>query len=236
MGALPTTNGINQRFFAATTNLDDATYAPDGLTAAPIYGLGGQLLQGSEIVAGGSVTLVSYIGPLLNSGALCWVLFECEGGAQQVAPATHGRHAIQLDQYLTPASETVSGIVKASTQAQTDAGTDDSTFVTPKKLKNGFGVTLAAKGGVKLPSWLGGLVINWGQAVADPNNSTIETLTYAYSTAMWTTVATDNATSSNVAVWLVDATIPSLTTIKLANTVIGGTAIRRSCFYISLGK
>ena len=98
MSALPTTNGIVQKFFAATTNPADASYAPDGLTAAPIYGLGGQQLQGNEIVAGGTVTLESYIGPLLNSGMLCWVLLECEGGAQQVAPATQSQHAMQLGQ------------------------------------------------------------------------------------------------------------------------------------------
>lgn len=35
-----------------------------------------------------------------------------------------------------PASETVAGVVKLSTQALTDAGTDDLTAVTPLKLKN----------------------------------------------------------------------------------------------------
>jgi len=36
MSALPTTNGIKQQFLAVTTNPADATYAPDGLAAAPI--------------------------------------------------------------------------------------------------------------------------------------------------------------------------------------------------------
>src|SRR5450830_2182788 len=94
MGALPTTNGIVQKFLAANTNSGDATYAPDGLSAAPIFGLGGQVLQGDEIVSGGIATLVSYLGPLLNTGSLCWILLECEGGAQQVANATHSQHAI----------------------------------------------------------------------------------------------------------------------------------------------
>lgn len=98
MSALPTANGIAQLFRASETNVADATYAPDGLAAAPIFGLGGKPLQGSEIVAGGNVTLVSYIGPLLNSGDLCWVLFDCTGGAQQTAPATKSEHAAQLGQ------------------------------------------------------------------------------------------------------------------------------------------
>ncbi|WP_228533540.1 phage tail protein [Pseudomonas sp. UFMG81] len=97
---LPTTDGIVQHFRASSTNTADASYAPDGLAAAPIYGLGGQPLQGNEIVAGGNVTLVSYLGPLLNNGALCWILLSCEGGAQQVANATHSQHAVTLGQLI----------------------------------------------------------------------------------------------------------------------------------------
>ncbi|WP_313201468.1 phage tail protein [Pseudomonas sp.] len=98
LAATPNTNGILQCFRAETTNLEDATYAPDGLASAPIYGLGGRLLQGDEIVAGGNVTLVSYLGPLLNNNALCWVLLSCEGGALQVGTATRSQHAVTLGQ------------------------------------------------------------------------------------------------------------------------------------------
>lgn len=101
LAALPNTNGIVQKFLASVTNPSDATFAPDGLTAAPVFGLGGLQLQGNEIVAGGIATVVSYIGPLLNSSALCWVLLECEGGAQQVGNASHPQHAISTGQALT---------------------------------------------------------------------------------------------------------------------------------------
>lgn len=111
--APPNTNGVVQFFRAQSTNPADATYAPDGLPAAPIYGLGGQLLQGDEIVAGGNVTLVSYIGPLLNNGSLCWVLLHCEGGAQQVATATRNQHAVTLGQ-LMGLSSTAAGDIKYS--------------------------------------------------------------------------------------------------------------------------
>ncbi|CAN0620567.1 conserved protein of unknown function [Burkholderia multivorans] len=101
--ALPTATGVVQTVKIKTSNTGNSTYAPDGLAAAPIYGRGGSLLQGSELPANGVATLVSYVGPLLNGGNLCWVLYECIGGAQQVAPAAQSQHAVQLGQIQTQA-------------------------------------------------------------------------------------------------------------------------------------
>ncbi|WP_261314177.1 glycine-rich domain-containing protein [Burkholderia multivorans] len=98
MTSLPTVGGIVQTISVKTTNTGASTYSPDGLPSRPIYGLGGGALQGGELVANGIATLVSYVGPLLNGGSLCWVLFECIGGAQQVAPATQSQHAVQMGQ------------------------------------------------------------------------------------------------------------------------------------------
>lgn len=99
--ALPTTSGVVQKFLVGNSNTANSTYAPDGLVAKPIFGLGGQQLQGGELPANGIATLVSYVGPLLNSGALCWVLFECIGGAQQIAAPTQTNHAVNLGQFLS---------------------------------------------------------------------------------------------------------------------------------------
>lgn len=97
---LPTVSGVVQTVQIAHTNTAASTYAPDGLAAKPIFGLGAAALQGGEVVTNGIATLVSYVGPLLNSGALCWVLYECIGGAQQVTPATQSGHAVQLGQLV----------------------------------------------------------------------------------------------------------------------------------------
>nr|WKF61925.1 hypothetical protein HUO10_006457 [Paraburkholderia busanensis] len=98
MANLPTTNGVVQTFSVSQTNAGQATFAPDNLAPAPIFGPGGQQLQGNEIVQGGIAKLESFIGPLLNSGQLCWILAGCEGGARQVAPASASEHAVQLQQ------------------------------------------------------------------------------------------------------------------------------------------
>jgi len=104
MTALPTTSGVVQQFLVGTTNTGSSTFAPDGLAAAPIFGLGGAQLQGGEIVAEGIATLVSYVGTLLNSGSLCWILLDSIGGSLQVAPATQSAQASQFAQVLAASS------------------------------------------------------------------------------------------------------------------------------------
>lgn len=60
------------------------------------------------------------------------------------------------------AGETVLGMMKVATQVQTDAGAADDVAVTPKKLLSGVTKTVAQVGHLKLPSWLGSIIIQWG--------------------------------------------------------------------------
>lgn len=66
------------------------------------------------------------------------------------------------DGNLGSSSEVRPGIVKVSTQAITDAGVDDTTVVTPKKIRFGFKILKEDNGYIFLPSWLGGFAIQWG--------------------------------------------------------------------------
>jgi phage-related tail fiber protein len=79
------------------------------------------------------------------------------------APINQGNIDIAaLAALATQATEIKLGTAKIATQAQTEAGTDDATIVTPKKLLFGFSILLAAIGYIVFPKWLGGLKIQWG--------------------------------------------------------------------------
>jgi hypothetical protein len=96
--ALPST-GFIQRISIAHANTGAATYAPDGLTAKPIYGLGLQPLQGGELVVNGIATMMYVVAPAVNGGNGAWILLECTGGALQIPPATQSGQAVNLGQF-----------------------------------------------------------------------------------------------------------------------------------------
>jgi hypothetical protein len=91
-------DGVVQAVKIAHANTGASTYAPDGLTAIPIYGLGLQPLQGGELALNGTAVLMRLTIAGVNSGNPIAVLMECAGGAQQIAPATASQHAVQLGQ------------------------------------------------------------------------------------------------------------------------------------------
>ncbi|WPC30564.1 phage tail protein [Pseudomonas moraviensis] len=79
------------------------------------------------------------------------------------APVNQGNIDISaLSALAQQSTESNQGTAKVATQAQTDAGADDKTIVTPKKLRWGFSVSRDRTGYLMLPSWLGGVIIQWG--------------------------------------------------------------------------
>jgi hypothetical protein len=89
--------GFVQRVVIANANTGPSTYAPDGLAARPIYGLGLQPLQGGELPAGIAV-LMYLVQAGVNGGNGAWVLIESLGGSAQIALATKSMHALQFSQ------------------------------------------------------------------------------------------------------------------------------------------
>jgi hypothetical protein len=134
---LPTTSGVVQQLLVNTTNTGNSTFAPDGLAAAPILGLAGAALQGGEMASGGIATLVSYVEPQLNGGALCWLLLNCAAGTQQVGAGIGSQQAATVGQVQTNALNTTVAGGSANALSATIASTLTA-------LANGQALTLLA--------------------------------------------------------------------------------------------
>jgi hypothetical protein len=94
-------DGVVQQVKIAHANTGASTYAPDGLTPIPIYGLGLQPLQGGELTLNGTAILMHSTIPGVNSGNPVCVLMECAGGAQQISPGTASGHGVNLSQFAS---------------------------------------------------------------------------------------------------------------------------------------
>jgi len=64
--------------------------------------------------------------------------------------------------HSSQATESNQGTAKVASQIQVEQGSDDETIITPKKLRAGFRVSLGVNGYIYFPSWMGGLVWQWG--------------------------------------------------------------------------
>ncbi|SFU80121.1 phage tail protein [Halomonas korlensis] len=113
---------------------------------------------------------------------------ETDGGTDDVKFIT----AKKLKNWVKQATESVMGLLKVATQAQVDAGTDDTTAVTPKKLRWGVSYSLGPNGYLVLPSWLGGLIIQWFLESSIPSSGQA-TVSYpiAFPNAAFRAFATD---------------------------------------------
>ena len=121
------------------------------------------------------------------------------------------------------AAEINQGTAKVATQAQTDTGADDNTIVTPKKLRWGFQISKNINGYIVFPSWLGGLIIQWGRVSGNGGTDIATAYPIAFPNAMYSLNATLNYTPGSAVNGYVDVGVSSLTAFYGKHTFPGVT-------------
>lgn len=140
--------------------------------------------------------------------------------------------ALKLMNWVKQASESVLGMLKVATQAQTNAGAADDVAVTPKKLRAGFAASFATAGYLAFPTWMGGLIIQWGSITVLANSTATGSLPIAFPTAVFQGVCTyDNPVSSFYPTAAMN--FPSLSTYQIGVKSSAGTSFIMR--YIAIG-
>lgn len=121
------------------------------------------------------------------------------------------------------ATEIKQGTAKLATQVLTDAGADDTTIVTPKKLRWGFQILKEINGYIIFPSWLGGLIIQWGRVSGNGGTDIATAFPIAFPNAMYSLNATLNYTPGSAVNGYVDVGVSSLTSFYGKHTFPGVT-------------
>lgn len=101
----------------------------------------------------------AWIGRYTSSGEMFWLSlltgeFATQSDAETGTDETKPMNAKRVWQAITK---------RVASLVQVNDGADDSTMVTPKKLKTGVAYSFGSSGYIGLPSWLGGFMVQWGR-------------------------------------------------------------------------
>lgn len=140
---------------------------------------------------------------------------------------------------VSQATETVAGGARVATQPQTNAGTDDSAFISPKKMRWGLSLSLQANGYLILPTWMGGLILQWGNQAAIVQTGEITramTFPIAFPAELYGVLATvkcSNFWSAQITPYVGNETLEGVT-FYLDKDVTQSSTI--GLFWLALGK
>ena len=134
------------------------------------------------------------------------------------------------------ATEVFAGTAAIATQVQTNSGTDNATIVTPRKLRAGFLSSFTENGFIAFPTWLGGLIIQWGRTtvLADGSATNVSLpFTFPSSTLQIWTSLYGSVSGDSAACRVSAGQFLSLSQINVSynetNSALGGSAVAWFC-------
>lgn len=131
------------------------------------------------------------------------------------------------------ATETYAGVAEIATQAEVNTGTDDARIVTALKLLGSGAYLNSANGYIKLPSWLGGFIIQWGsQSIAGSPTTASITFPTPFSSAVYTLVTTPNGTTGGAGEANICTSSVTLSSFSIQNSNANSAVF----YWIAIGK
>lgn len=110
---------------------------------------------------------------------------QTNSGVDDATMITPKKFSAGIAALVIQATEAITGIAKIGTQSQVNAGADDTTIVTPKKMRFGFSILLAVNGYIVFPTWMGGLIIQWGRLSVAAGTTTTFSLPIPFPTTFF---------------------------------------------------
>ena len=221
----------------ARTNLDVYSKGEGDARYAALAGISTQLFS----VANGTTGFEAVNKSQLDTKA---ALAGSSGQEFAVATATTGNSAINKTQFETKtslATDSQAGIVEKALLAELVAATADK-YPDAALLLTGFSITASRKGHIKLPDFLGGLIIQWELEASyqDINPATPSTFSYdiAFAAAPYIAVATFVGDSTSGSVQTMTAGVYDVTNtgLKVRPDEWFGNVQNCKLGYIAIGK
>jgi len=157
-----------------------------------------------------------------------------------VAGATTGNSAVnktQFDARTSVATTTQAGIVEKATLAELVAATADK-FPDAALLLNGFAASLATNGYISFPTWLGGLIIQWGYNSNIVDVEVLITFPIAFPTACYNVQCTGDETNAGGAeiITTKSVTTSGFTWVGAVGSALGVAPEAEKGYWLAIGK
>ncbi|MCP1500653.1 hypothetical protein J2Y86_005360 [Pseudomonas migulae] len=151
-----------------------------------------------------------------------------------------GSADVTLTAVGTVATEISAGTAEIASITRTNAGVNDTAFITPKKLRWGVAYSLGMNGYIVFPSWLGGLVIQWANIMAGSGStdfvSTGNAFPIAFPEMVFGMLATVKHGAAIVGNWGCYGIATSTSQFTVVIDGSNSATIDRNAFVVAFGK